>query len=432
MVLVFSGLLQVIKDFGISNALIYKKDITDEDLDTAFWAQVVLGITLTLVLMLSRKHISSFYDEPNIEIIIFYISFVFTIDSLSYVHSAFLRKKMLFKRIVIVESISVISSSFIALIFALSSLGIWSLIAKIISLSIIQTILFWLVVKWKPSIRFSRYIFYEQIRYGLPLVGNQLTAHFMRNADNILIGKFIGADALGIYNRAYSLMMMPINQLVSIYGGVMFPSLCLVSDENEVFKNNWIKITRISTFLILPTTSLIFLLSDDFVHIVLGDKWAGVIPILKNLSFAAAVQAICTVGYVFNAKGKTKELFSMNLVINSLLVVSIVLGIPYGIESVALFYTVASIIFIPLPVWFFTTRLVGCSLYEVLDGIAKIVIVNGFLLSTFITLNDNINFHPLVNLFVVPVAYIITYFLFLFFINEHIYKELYRFIKNKK
>ena len=432
MVAVFSGLLGVVKDFGINSALIFKKNITNEVLDTAFWAQVIIGVVLAAVLFLSRNYIAFFYKKPDLEEIIFYLSFVFIFDSFGSVHAALLRKKMLFKRIFIIETIGAIVSGLISLILALNSFGVWSLVVKNVSLSIIQSFLFGLAVDWKPSIRFYRHILYELLRYGMPLSGNQLSVYLMRNVDNLLVGKFVGADALGIYNRAYSLMMIPMKQIVGIYYSVLFPSFSLINDDNDILRRNWMKIMRLSTFLILPASSMMFLLSGDFVHIVLGSKWLGVIPVLKYLSCAAAVQTICEVSYIFIAKGKTKNLFIMNICINCMLLLSIVVGIPNGIESVALCYSIASVVFIPLPVWFFTAKLIGGTMRDVIRGLLKIFIMNTCTLIVFLILMEYIKFSSIINLILIPVSYFVTYLFFLFLANEKIYRELYELVRLRK
>ena len=122
----------------------------------------------------------------------------------------------------------------------------------------------------------------------------------------------------------------------------------------------------------------------------------------------------------------------MNICINCMLLLSIVVGIPNGIESVALCYSIASVVFIPLPVWFFTAKLIGGTMRDVIRGLLKIFIMNTCTLIVFLILMEYIKFSSIINLILIPVSYFVTYLFFLFLANEKIYRELYELVRLRK
>jgi O-antigen/teichoic acid export membrane protein len=197
MITVFSGFLVVFRNFGLGNSLIQKQSTDKLDEDTIFWTNVSTGLLFTLLLVLLAPVISNFYNEPLLVGLIYAISITFLIQSLGTIQDAILKKKMLFKKLFFVNTISIVIASTIALFSAYMGLGVWALIAQQVTIALVSVVILWIISPWKPKFQFCLEKLKCHLGFGASLVGSQSVGYWTRNADNLLIGKFLGADSLG-------------------------------------------------------------------------------------------------------------------------------------------------------------------------------------------------------------------------------------------
>ncbi|GAA0754031.1 MOP flippase family protein [Psychroflexus lacisalsi] len=345
MVTVFSGFLSVFKDFGLGSSLIQKKEIEKKEIDTIYWTTVGLGLFLTILLIVLSPVIAKYYDEPLLFEISLSLSFLFILQSFSSVQMSLAKKKMKFKLIFQVHTIAVVISGVIALFLAYSGFGVWALVIQQITAAFLSSVAFYILSNYKPKLFWDKKTLKPHINFSLPLVGMGSINYWSRNADNFFIGKFLGAELLGIYSRSYSIMMLPVGRISGVLSSVLFPSLSLIQDDSQRVTSIFLKITRAIAFVTFPLMAMLALGAKDFVNLILGDEWSEMIPILQILASVGALQSLATLnGNIFLVKNRTDLAFKINMFNSAVYVIGFYFSSQYNLISVALIYLISNVL----------------------------------------------------------------------------------------
>ncbi len=370
MVTVITGFATVINDFGFGSALIQKKDITENDLSSVFWLNLILSTSVALLVCAAAVPISRFYGIPLLENITYALSLPFLFTGLGLVQKSQLVKRLDFKRQFRINLTATLLSSFIAIYLAYTDWGVWSLVWKQVINSFVLMLMYWLIGKWKPNTVFHKETIREIMNFSLPLFGTNALNYWTRNLDNLLIGKFIGSEALGYYGRAYTFMLLPVRQVSGIISKVLFPSFSMIQDDVQSIKNIYLKVSRNIALLTFPLMFGLSAVAEPFVLSLLGNKWQGVIPVLQILAVVGATQSITSLnGNIFMARGQTKLLFKIGLIFKSIVILSIVIGLQYGIIGVAIGYSLASVVLM-FPLFIIMGKLIDLRLSQILFNLS--------------------------------------------------------------
>jgi PST family polysaccharide transporter len=215
------------------------------------------------------------------------------------------------------------------------------------------------------------------LAFGRDIAGFQIVNYFSRNLDNILIGKFWGGIALGLYSRAYSLMMLPLSQIRQPLTSVALPALSRLQDEPERYRRAFLGTTEKILMLSLPPVTLLLVGSDWVIAIVLGPQWAGASRIFAWLGVAAITQmALIVSGWLFVSQGRSRDFFLWGLIGSVLSVLSFLIGLPYGAVGVAAAYSLVGVFLrFPILVWWAGRRGTVGS-FDLLRSIAPFVMVS--------------------------------------------------------
>lgn len=379
MVIVITGFAAVFSDFGLGSAIIQKKELTARDLDSVFWTNLLVGILLTAIVFFSAGPIAGFYGISSLKPITQLLSLTYFISSINTVQLALLRKKMDFGSIFRINASATLVSGGLAIGMALTDWGVYSLVWKLIVGTLMTCLVLWFRGSWRPGLNWSRDSLRSIMGFSLPLLGNQSLNYWVRNIDNLLIGKYIGDAALGFYNQSYRIMLIPVRQISGVMSGVLFPSLSEIQDDKERIKAIYLKTTRLLSFITFPLMFGLCALAEPFVQVLLGEKWLPMVPVLQYLSIVAAFQSIGTLnGNIFQATGKTTYQLIVGLPPRMLYILAILLGLRYGIEGVAWNYMLA-VIFSSFYMYFFVGRIISASLIEIIKSLSTNFLLSGLM-----------------------------------------------------
>lgn len=425
MVTIFSGFLTVFRDFGLGNAIIQKKGINIQDKSTIFWVTLVVGFFLSTILVVLSPLLADFYDEPRITSIARALSLLFFLQALGSTHNALLRKKLLYKNLFWVNTSAVLIGGTAALIAAHQDYGLWALVIQQVVTDLLTTIALWLVFPFRPRFIFSLIHLKHHLKFGLPMVGTQSVNYWSRNADNLLIGRFLGADLLGIYSRAYSIMMLPLSRVSGVISSVMFPSLSMIQDDLDRVKKIYLKMSRVIAFFTFPIMGMLIVVAEPFVKLVLGEQWIGMVPVLQILSIVGAIQSVATLnGNIFMSQGKTALDFKVNIVSNFIIVLAFLIGVQYGIIEVAWTYLIAVFIII-LPQWYIMGKLISCKLLEIIKNILPHIFIAVVLtVSSSFTLGLIADTTNLIKLIVGVIEFGLGWLLFMWIFSKNNFNEI--------
>jgi PST family polysaccharide transporter len=333
----------LIKDLGVGQAIIQRPEITKGQVDALFWLSVLSSAVSALILAFSAYPISIFYDDPRLRQLIIAIAGLSLIAGLPAVPYALLAKESRFKVLAILDVVAT-TASVIAGIVAVIILGnYWALYLSTLVLTLFSTAGIWACSGYRPGYPHTDSETRQLARFGLHLSGFYLVSYFSRNADNILIGKFRGGEELGLYDRAYRLLLFPIIQLHSPIGQVTVPLLSRLRFDKEQYLGVYNDTLSLVMLVSQPGIIFAILLSAPLFKIVLGENWAGAAPIFSWLGLASLNQvATATTGWLFLSQGRGQDLFRLGVWSALINVASFVIGLPWGALGVAISYTVVN------------------------------------------------------------------------------------------
>ncbi|MGE0645964.1 MAG: lipopolysaccharide biosynthesis protein [Nitrospira sp.] len=342
MVMVLTGFADRIKHLGLSTATIQQKDITHKQVSALFWVNAVGGFLITAIIAGLSWWIADFYHEPSLIAVTVTLSLSFIVGGLSVQHEALLRRQMKFKALAYVQIVANFLSILVAIALAFNGFTYWALVWKELTRSIFDTIGKWIACRWWPSLVGLSTGVGHLLRVGRNIFSVDSIYTASRGMDQLLLGKFAGAEALGLYKQAFQLMAAPMSQLTYPVGSVALPSLSALQDKPEQYQGYYKKIISLLSFVTIPLITYVAIFSEDIVTIVLGARWIDSAQILRILAVGALIEPLLsTCGMVMITHNKTERLVKWMLMYGACLVLGFAIGIQWGAIGVALGYTVA-------------------------------------------------------------------------------------------
>lgn len=371
-IVVVTGFANLFAELGFGAALIQRVDINRRQVSSVFWINVFSGFFLTIIFIIFAPLIANFYDEPILSPLTKYISTTFLIGSFSIIQVTLLTKNLEFRRIAVIEISAALLSGIAAILMAIYGYGVWSLVVQSVTFSLLLTILSWLLSDWKPTLEFNFGEVKELLGFSTNLLGTQSLNYWVRNIDNLLVGKVLGPDSLGIYSRAYSIMLFPLNNISNVIARVMFPSFSMIQEDKYRVKSIFLRITRTIALFTFPLMLGLMVSVSPFVLTVFGSKWIEMIPVLRILCLVGLTQSIITlIGNIYLSQGRSDVQFKVGLILRLNLIIGIVLGLKWGVIGVATGYAIASFINI-YPNVFFAGRLINLKFSDLVHSLSGV------------------------------------------------------------
>jgi len=246
----------------------------------------------------------------------------------------------------------------VAIVMALCGTGYWALVAMSIVTAAVATVGYWVACSWRPGRPRRAAGVREMLAFGGYLTGFNTVNYFARNMDNVLIGWRWGPGPLGLYSRAYSILMLPLQQINAPAATVAVPSLSRLQDEPDRYRRAYREVLGKLTLVTAPLVALMTATSGWIIAIVLGPQWHGAAAIFAWLGIAAFVQPVTnTTGWLFITQHRTREFFIWGLIGSAIAVASFVVGLPHGPVGVAAAYAISSLLIgTPCLLWYVGRR----------------------------------------------------------------------------
>ena len=344
----------IFKELGLDSAIIQRAHVTAEQISTLFWINAGIGLALTLVTVAIAPGVAWFYGEPSLLWITAVSALAFLFSGTSVQHEALLRRQMRFARLAAVDISSLLAASAVGIFLAWHQASYWALVLGQLAAALTRTVGLWLSLEWRPRLRVAFSNIRSMLAFGGNLTGFAFVNYFSRNLDNLLIGRYWGPSQLGLYSRAYQLLLLPIDQISAPITTVAVPALSRLADSPDRYRRAYLRILEKIAIVTMPMMAFLVMTSDWVVEIVLGPQWRAVSSIFALLGIVGIVQPVAgTVGWLFITQGRAGDMFRWSLVGGTLTIVSIVVGLPWGAMGVAGSYSLTSLlVIIPLMWWF--------------------------------------------------------------------------------
>lgn len=419
MVAVFTGFAMLISKAGLGQALIQKQDLHDDHYSSVFWLNVGIGVVMTLILCLISPYIAHFYDEPRLQLIIVVASLVFLIAPVNIIQRTILQKDMNFRRLAVIRIISTILAGSVGIGLALSGFGVWSLVAITLVETLFSVALMWIKTDWKPEKRFRLGAVRELSSYAANFTGYTIVDYLARNADNLLVGRFLGAVALGIYARAYSLMLLPISQIFVVVSQVMYPAFAKIQEDHVLVRRVYKKSVSMTVLMSAPMMLGLYAVAEPFILAIYGPKWADVVPVLEALSIVGFIRSVTITGkWIFQSQGRVDIMFRWEIIRTPLFLLAFFVGV--YLQDLAILgqiYLLVSLILLPIDLYL-PTRIIGLRLTQLMKSILEITICAAVMAAlvkitdTFVLNSWNVWMRLISGVVVGTVVYVATVHLF--------------------
>lgn len=354
MVTAVTGSLNLLKDFGLSTATIQRLHITDEQISTLFWINILVGTLLGGLAVAIAPFVVGFYREPRLFWVTIALAAGFLFNAAGVQHAALLQRQMRFAASAGVDIFALLVSTAIGIGMALRGYGYWALVVMAIVSPVVSTLCAWVLTGWIPG-RPRRHVGVgSMMQFGGTLTLNGLIVYVAYNLEKILLGRFWGADAIGIYGRSYQLVNIPTENLNGAIGGVAFSALSRLQDDPVRLKSYFLKGYSLVLSLTLPVTILCALFADDMVAVILGPKWKDAAAIFRLLTPTILIFALINpLTWLIFSLGMVGRSLKVALVLAPLVIAGYLVGLPYGPKGVAFAYsTVMTLWVIPHMAWF--------------------------------------------------------------------------------
>ncbi len=349
LITVFSGFISIFSDSGISLAVI-RSPYRETYYRGLNMLAILIGVTLCLITIAVMYPVSLFYKKTDIIRPGIAISFLFIIKSFSVVPMAVLQRRFQFSLAGKILFVSTIAGTIATIIMAYAGLTYWSLIwsqyvSSLISFVILYRVLPNVFKKTRKTVLIKTLLLARMLIGSL--IGFNVINYWARNTDNLVVGKYYSTSDLGIYNRAYMMLQLPLTLITGIFSSVLLPSLVKHKEEGGNVEEEYYFILKIISLLNLPVAIILLLFPEGFVKILWGENWIVVAKLLPYFGLLVMTQTLLsTLGNLMVVEQKERALMYAGWVGSVCLVAGIIFGAVISLTAIAAFYALAFIVLV--------------------------------------------------------------------------------------
>jgi O-antigen/teichoic acid export membrane protein len=345
MAAVVLGFIEIFKDLGTGAAIVRQKELRDIQLSTVFWFNVGFGTVATVAALLLAPFVAIFYHEPRVTPVLQAMAISFLMSAMTIVQMSVLTWKMEFAKIAKIELAAACVSYVVGIGSALLGYGVWSLVYQVLVNSLLALMLFWFASPWRPTFGFVWAEIKSILNYSLNLSGYNIFYFFASNADNLLIGRYLGSKDLGYYDLAYRLMSFPLQAISAVFGRVMTPYYAQAQDNLSRFRQTYLRVAVMIAFITFPLMVGLFATREHFVLSVFGPSWYPVIPLLALFAPLGAIRSVLTTsGSIYQAMGRADLQLRWGIASNLIVIVALGIGVQWGSLGVAAAFAISSLL----------------------------------------------------------------------------------------
>lgn len=343
MVMVVIGFAEVFRDFGLSAAAVQAPVLHRSQRDALFLLNAAIGIGFALVLLLGAPLVTAWFGEQDLAAMSRALAVVFVLNGLTAQYRADLTRSMRFVALTASDIVGQAGGLAVGVVLALLGTGYWALVGQQVAAGLITLLIVGVQCRWLPRWPPRGTQIRSLLNYGGGLSASQFVGYFVSNIDNIIIGTVLGTHGLGLYSRAYQLIMRVVGQVRGPSTSVAVPVLARLADDPDRGGDYIVRGQAALGYTLIAGLGFVAAASTPIVNILLGAGWGEVAPVMAWLAIAAAFDTSAYVGYwVYLARALTSQLFWYNLVSLAIRATCVWVGSQWGIVGVAIGMAIAT------------------------------------------------------------------------------------------
>lgn len=386
--LVVVGLGELFRDFGLSQASVQATVLSAKQRTNLFWINAAIGLMLTALCLAAGPLLGLLSGEPEVVGICQALSATFLLNSLAAQYRAGLMRQLRFTAIAMLEVCAAAMGLVVAISGGILGIGYWALVAQQLTTVTVTAIALWVLGRWLPGLPNREGEVRSFLSFGFNLMASQIVSYIAAKADTVILGFRYSPEVLGLYNRAYQMVVVPVGQIRGPLTNVALPILSRLKNEVDEF-NRFVRRGQLllGYTLCLPL-GLLAVAASPVVEIALGSDWLEAEFFLRCFAVAAMFQTLAFVGYwMYVARGLPHVLFRYSIMTAVIKISCVVLGSAWGPHGVAVGFAVAPALAWPLSLWWLSrhtptpTRALYAGAGRVLAGVAAGAVPAAVLLS---------------------------------------------------
>lgn len=332
---IFLAIAQCFIDSGFSSALVRKEEVTEDDLTTAFYFNIGVGLFFYTILFFCSPLIADFYNTPILSDILKVTSLGLLFGPLQSVHFSLFSRKLDFKTPSLISVSTKFVTGAVGIVMAFMGFGIWALVFQGIAGSLLSLAIVWTRSDWRPRGKWSKESFNYLWGFGSKLLSSSILDTLYNNILPVFLGKFYAPRDLGLYNRGYGYASLPFNQINGIIGPLTFPVFSRIQNDKEELDRYFRKILRLIIFVLAPCNILLVALSKPLVLLLLTEKWVDCVIVVQTLAIAIIFWPIQGLNMtLFNAKGRSDLVLKGNMGVKAIGLLTLPLCLPFGLTFI--------------------------------------------------------------------------------------------------
>ncbi len=293
-VMIFITLCDAIVTGGFGNSIVQKKDADELDVNTMLICSVATSFFLYVILFLAAPFIADFYQMEIIRPILRVLGLRLLISGVNSIQRAWIQKRMLFKRFFISTSFGTIISAVVGISMAYMGAGAWALVGQYLTNSFIDTVVLFITNDWRPKLQFSFDRAKQMLSYGWKVLLTTVVYTVEGDLRSLIVGKQFGSADLAYYDQGKKFPNLLVSNINTSISNVMFPVLSKNQDNRERMKAICRRSIKTSTYLLAPLLLGLIAVSNEFVRVILSDKWLPCVPFLQILTLVYLVRPLTT------------------------------------------------------------------------------------------------------------------------------------------
>ncbi len=352
MVTAVIGVAEVLRDFGLSSAAIAARDVTRAERDNLFWVNTGLGLACGVLATAATPLVVALYDEPRLATVVPVLAAVFLVSGANTQYRADLSRRLRFRALAAADIAAQVLAMAVAIGLALAGAGLWAVVGQQVTAATVLLLVNVVSARWLPG-RYRRDVPLRRFfRFGGALLGTQSISYLTKNVDNVALGAVWGASVLGVYSRAYQLLMMPLNQVNAPLTRVALPVLSRVRDDGPTYRRYLSRAQLVGCYVTATGFAVGAGLAEPLVALLFGPRWSAVAPVFAVLALGGIFRAVSQLAYwMYLSQDLTGAQLKQFLVTRPLMVLVIVAGTPWGAVGVAAGHSVAYALYWVASLW---------------------------------------------------------------------------------
>ncbi|KGK10161.1 lipopolysaccharide biosynthesis protein [Vibrio navarrensis] len=431
MLAVFIAISQVFVDSGMTSALIRKLDRTEADFSTAFYFNIVIAVICYALLYLTAPSIARFYQQPELIELARVLGLVIMVNAFAVIQKAKLTIVMDFKTQAKASLLSVLLSSFVALITAHLGFGVWALVVQTLTFAISNVLLLNYFHFWWPNSRFSRQSFNDLFGFGSKLLLSGLIDSLFQNIYQLVIGKQFSATDVGYFTQANQLVRTPATTMVTIIQKVTYPLLSGIQREPQRLNCAYLLIIRLAAVVSFPLLIGLATTADILLPLVLGEQWQPAVILVSILSIGFLLYPIHSINLNYlQVKGRSDLFLKLEIIKKIITTLILFITVPYGVTVICIGMVVQSYLALVINTYY-NGKLGNLGLIKQLQDLLPIGTIAVFVCISGKLLVIQFISNPLLQLILIGIYAIPSYIILIKMFQPDLYQQILSMLQSK-